>query len=252
MTAVSAPQNHGRPRSGDTQPIPVVRSGPPLDRPLPDRPPPIQFTADPPDPGQNPALTWVMRGLGLLAVAVISGLVWWYINNDSPQAGPQTESTSQSSAVEFQFTAHPQVPSPRHDSNCADHAYDDVQKFLQKTPCQQLSRALYTTTDREGRTVYTNVSVVKMNNAADAAELRALTDKNGTGNVSDLVREGFVKLPPLKSLSAGYEAVQRDRDVIIVESDFDPAARKVDEAKDDATLDAICRDAIRLGEEIST
>lgn len=252
MTAVSAPRNHGRPGSGDTQPIPVVRSGPPSDRPLPDRPPPIQFTADPPPPGDNPALTWLLRGLGLLAVAVISGLVWWYINNDSPQAGPQSEPTSQPSAGEFQFTAHQQVPNPLHDSNCADHAYDKVQKFFQKTPCQQLSRALYTTTDREGRTVYTNVSVVRMSTDAEAAELRELTDANGTGNVSDLVREGIVKLPPLTSLSDGYEAVQRDRNVIIVESDFDPAAKKGDKAQDGATLDAICRDAIRLGEEIST
>lgn len=217
-----------------------------------DRPPPIQFTPDPPAPRQNPVLLWVMRGLGLVAVAVVSGLVWWYINNDSPKADSQSESPSQSSAGEYQFTAHQAVTEPRRDSNCAERSYGEVQKFFQKTPCQQLVRALYTTTDREGRTVHTNVSVVRMASSADAAKLRALTDSNGTGNVSDLVRDGVVKIPPLKSLAEGYEAAQHDRNVIIVESDFDPAAKKGDKNQDSATLDAICRDAIRLGEEIST
>jgi hypothetical protein len=217
-----------------------------------DRPPPIQFTPDPPEPGQNPVLLWLLRGLGLLAVAVVSGLVWWYINNDSPTASQQPGPTPQAPEGEYQFTAHQDVPEPLHHDNCAEHSYDDVQKFFQKTPCEYLRRALYTTTDREGRKVYTNVSVVRMASGADAAKLRELTDSNGTGNVSDLVREGVVKVPSLRSLAEGYEATQHDRNVIIVEANFDPAAQKGDKAKDGAVLDAICRDAIRLGEEIST
>jgi hypothetical protein len=234
---VSAPQGPGRRspwlrRAADTTPI---RHGP------------IQFRSEPPPDRQNPVLIWVLRGLGLLAVAVISGLVWWYIHEDKQPAQTVQETTEQRTG-QFEFTPVKEVPQPLHDSKCADHAYEQVRSFLQSTPCQQLTRALYTTSTSDGRKVYTNVSVVRMATADDAAKLRALTDKDGTGNVNDLVREGMVKIPPLRSLSAGggYRAVQHDRNVIIVESDYDPTVK----AKDEPTLDAICEDAIRLGDQI--
>jgi hypothetical protein len=87
----------------------------------------------------------------------------------------------------------------------------------------------------------------------DAAKLRELTDKDGTGNVNDLVREKIVKLPPLTSLSAGagYKAVQQDRNVIVVESDFDPSVKRGDKKADETVLDAISEDVIRLANDIS-
>lgn len=220
--------------------------------PWPDRPAPIQFRAEPQaDPPENPVLIWTLRALGLIAVAVISGLVWWYIHDDSKPAGATPEPTQEQKAGQFDFTPAEQVPQPRKDSTCPEHAYGQIKAFFQSTPCQQLTRALYTTTAEDGRKVYTNVSVVRMRTADDAAKLRELTDKDGTGNVNDLVREKIVKLTGLGSLSGGqgYKAVQHDTNVIIVEADFD-AGKRVDKAKDEAILDAICSDVIRLGDEI--
>jgi hypothetical protein len=220
--------------------------------PWPERPAPIQFHSEPPPRQENPVLIWILRGLGLLAVAVISGLVWWYINDDTKPVGLSTQPTTSAKTGQFEFKPAEQAPQPRRDSSCAEHAYGDIQKFFKSTPCEALTRALYTTVADDGRKVYTNVSVVRMRNTDDAAHLRELTDKDGTGNVSDLVKDGTVKLPPLKNLAGGggYKAVQHDTNVIIVESDFDPAAKRADKTKDEAILDAICEDVIRLADQI--
>jgi hypothetical protein len=215
---------------------------------------PIEFRTEPPPDKENPFVLWALRGLGLVAVAVISGLVWWYINEDKQPAQPASSPTSEQRTGQFEFSPAAQFPTPVQDSNCAEHAYEDVQAFLKSTPCQQLTRALYTTSTTDGRKVYTNVSVVRMASTDDAARLRELADKDGTGNVNDLIREGKVKIPPLKFLSGsgGYRAVQHDRNVIIVESDFDPGVKKGDKQADEDALDAICEDAIRLGDQIGT
>jgi hypothetical protein len=195
---------------------------------------------------------WVLRGLGLVAVAVISGLVWWYVHDDGGGGQAGTEPTGQQRVGQFEFTPLPAVPEPHRDDNCVEHAYDDVKTFLQNNPCERLTRAIYSTTTPDGRKVYTNVSVVRMASADQAGKLRQLADKNGTGNVNDLVRDNVVKIPPLRSLSGsdGYNAVQHDRNLIIVESDFDPAARRGDKKRDEEMLDAICVDASLLGDRI--
>jgi hypothetical protein len=233
---------------------PVSAPHRPGQAPWPDRPAPIQFRSDPPppDPPENPLLIWTLRALGLIAVAVISGLVWWYIHDDTQPTGATSDPTQPAKTGQFEFTPAEQVPQPRKDSSCGEHAYGQIKAFLQATPCQQLTRALYTTSAEDGRKVFTNVSVVRMRNADDAAKLRELTDKDGTGNVNDLVREKLVKLPGLGSLSGGqgYKAVQHDANVIIVEADFE-GAKRVDKSKDEAILDAICSDVVRLGDQIA-
>jgi hypothetical protein len=52
------------------------------------------------------------------------------------------------------------------------------------------------------------------------------------------------------SNGGGYQAVQHEQNVIIVESDYDPAVKKGDKKQDEAALDTICEDAIRLGDQI--
>jgi hypothetical protein len=215
------------------------------------RPAPIQFHSEPPEPEQQPWVIWSLRGLGLLAVAVLSGFIWWYVHGESPPPSTATGTSTAPSSGQFAFTPAQEAPEPRHDSSCAEHAYGDIKTFFQTTRCDQLTRTLYTTTAPDGRKVYTNLSVVRMRTADDAAKLRALTDKDGTGNVNDLVREKIVKLPPVNSLSGGggYKAVQQDRNVIIVESDFGPSVKRGDKNADETVLDAISEDVIRLAND---
>jgi hypothetical protein len=75
------------------------------------------------------------------------------------------------------------------DATCAGNAYGAVADFFADTDCTGLARALYST-DAGGRPVVVSVATVDMGDTAGARALRALTDRNGSGNVSDLLREG--------------------------------------------------------------
>jgi hypothetical protein len=191
-----------------------------------------------------------MRIAGLVAVAVVSGLVWSYIINDD-KATPTTagqESTTQDPAGRYTFTAHEDMPRPEKDTNCAKHAYGDIKEFLEETSCDHLTRQLFVTEVKGGRTVYTSVSVVVMRSEAEAEELRGETDKDGSGNINDVVREDMVKIPGLKNLSGGngYKAKQTGSEVIIVESAFAPKDKSSDKKADEDVLDGVCGDALLL------
>lgn len=236
MSAVSAPYQPGQ------TPWPDHQSQ------RPDRPPPIQFHSDEQEPRGNQAVAWSLRIAGLVAVAVISGFVWWYIHNEDP-ADPPTGlgdgNTQQQSSGEYEFAE--ELDSPRVDDSCVDHAYDATQGFLQEKDCDRLTRSVFTTTIKD-RTIYTSVSVVEMNDEQTASDLRELTDTDGSGNVSDLVREGEVTVEGLDALNGGgYASEQQGKQVTIVESDYDPKANQggsKDELRD------VCKDAIRLGRDM--
>lgn len=238
MSAVSAPYHPGQSPWPDNQ------------SQRPDRPPPIQFHSEEQEPRGNQVLAWSLRIVGLIAVAVISGLVWWYIVNDDQgtgQTGYGDGATQQQSSGAFDFS--PELDSPRVDQACSDHAYGATQDFLAERSCQRLTRSVFTTSV-DGRTIYASVSVVEMADQESASDLRKLTDTDGSGNVNDLVREGEVPVDGLKSLSkgGGYASEQQGEQVTIVEADYDPKAKKGGSQDE---LDDVCRDAIRLGSEIT-
>lgn len=197
----------------------------------------------PPAHGKNP---WLLRGLVLVAVAVVSGLVWWMLQ---PSGGTPTAQPS-SSPVAGKFAFDAALPEPVKDSDCAPHAYGETKKFLTATPCQQLTRALYSVTLPDGRTVYTSVAVVRMKSAEDAVKLKELTSRDGTGNVNDLLREKVATVPGLDSLAnGGYASELRDRDVVIVESDS--AKKSSDATTHNAEMKQISADALRLAASLN-
>jgi hypothetical protein len=233
VSAVSAPYRPGQSPWPDNQP---------------QRPAPIQFRPEGQPPLGSPWLAWTLRILGLIAVAVISGVVWWYIQNEGSQnaatgyGGP----TGQQSQGAYDFTA--KLDKPREDQSCGEHAYGETKAFLNQKQCQQLTRSVFTT-KVQGRTIYVSVSVVQMADEGTADELRKLTDKDGSGNVSDLVREKVVKVDGLTELSGGggYDSAQQGKQVVIVEADYDPKASK---GGKESELDEVCTDAIRLGNDM--
>ncbi|EWC62812.1 hypothetical protein UO65_1846 [Actinokineospora spheciospongiae] len=219
---------------------------------------PFRFQPEPAPPPGNPALNWGLRIAALVAIAVISGLVWSYVSGDDDPSGtatPTTQQTRPKTEGVYRFEPYKDVPTPRTDTDCAAHAYSKTKTFLaQPGICTKVVQAVFTTRVQD-RTVLVGVGVLHMSGADKADELRRLTDQDGTGNVSDLVREGVVSAPPLKSLSngLGYAAQQNQAVVVIVEADFAPVNGKSTTTKaDEATLDSICDDALRLVEEIDT
>jgi hypothetical protein len=197
----------------------------------------------PPPPPPPRKSVWVGRALALVGVAVVSGFVWWVLQPsdqvDQPVAQPQK------TAGEFEFTSVAQLPEPVKDSDCAAHASGQTQAFLKTTPCLQLTRAFYTAKLSDGRAVYSSVSVVRMRSAAEARQLRELTQKDGTGNVKDLVLDKAISVPPLTTLAnGGYASEQRDQEVVIVESDS--PTKGTDGLAHNKEMKKVSVDAIRL------
>ncbi|WP_156753783.1 hypothetical protein [Actinokineospora pegani] len=249
---MSEPQHPGRgpwpgshPSHGETDWIPRVSGGDPF-----------QFSAEPPPPPPNTALSWGLRIAGLIAIAVVSGLVWSYVTSDgdsADQAGvPTVEQTLPKTAGKYQFDPHPEVAKARTDTDCAKHAYGATREFLARPGlCTKVVQGLFTTTV-ENREILVSVGVLHFNSAKTAGELRALTDRDGTGNVNDLVRDKVISVPPLTALSGGgYAAQQNESVVVIVEADYAPVEGKATRtAADEPTLKAVCGDALRLALEI--
>ncbi|WNV76854.1 hypothetical protein [Geodermatophilus sp. DSM 44513] len=104
------------------------------------------------------------------------------------------------------------------DPTCVGHSYGAVAGFFAATDCAGLARALYAT-DVGGRPVVVSVSVADMGDAAGATALRELADRDGSGNVSDLLREG-VRYPggPEGLSGAQYASAVSGSAVTIVET----------------------------------
>lgn len=236
---------------GDTTWIPRIEDSSPSADPLrfADGPPPRSNT--------NPVLSWSLRVAGLVAIAVVAGLVWTYIQSDSnsDQAGGESAGPTPRPQVDgrYEFTPYRGLTDTRTDTDCVAHSYGEVRKLLQQTPCESLTRGLYSATV-DGKAIVVSVSAVRMRTPAEAQALRDLSEKSNTGNVNDLVRDKAVAIPGLTTLSAndGYFVQNKGQTVVIAEADFevngkaakgDPVAEK--------TLDGVCEDAIRLGDVAS-
>jgi hypothetical protein len=104
------------------------------------------------------------------------------------------------------------------DPTCVGNAYGAVAAFFTGTDCSGLARALYST-DVGGRPVVVSVSVADMGDAEGARALRELADRNGSGNVSDLLREGVRYAGGPEQLSnAQYASAVSGSTVTIVET----------------------------------
>ncbi|MTD54088.1 hypothetical protein [Amycolatopsis pithecellobii] len=183
----------------------------------------------PADPVRGRA--WLFRSLGLVAVAVVAGLVWWLVRHES--AAP----LAQPPAKEFAFTA---AKGPVASTDCAAKSTDDVKKWFGTHPCLGLSRALYTTS-ASGAKALVSVVAVTMPTAGDANQLKALADRDGTGNVTDLVRDGTAKISGAPKLLDGQYAsrVTGNRVTIVLSAFFDGH-------QDEATLTRVSTEALNL------
>ena len=81
------------------------------------------------------------------------------------------------------------VSKPDAGLDCAAHAYGQVQEWLRRHPCIGFARTLAELEMAGGATVLVAVAAVEMPDAREARELRALMDRNGTGNLRELSKD---------------------------------------------------------------
>jgi hypothetical protein len=104
------------------------------------------------------------------------------------------------------------------EGTCLGNAYGQVAGFFEAGDCTGLARALWST-DVAGRAAVVSVAKVDAGDTVRARALRELADTNGSGNVSDLLREG-VGYPggPAALSSAEYASAVGGSIVTIVET----------------------------------
>jgi hypothetical protein len=193
----------------------------------------------PPAPGRGPVRynrTLLLRGAGLVAIAVVSGLIWFLIRHGSTP-DPVAQPPSKTSEFDFKL-----VEGPSKSSDCAAKSYGEAQTYFKSTPCSALSRALYTVQYGDAKALV-SVSLVSMPQASQAGQLKALTDQDGTGNVTDLVRDHTYRAagaPSVGGAQAAYESQVTGSDLTIVLTDF------FSKHKDDVLLKRIAKDALQL------
>lgn len=189
--------------------------------------------------GISPRTRTALRGGGLLAIALVAGLVWWLIRyepvDDTRSAAPQQDPLT---SGEFDYT---RVAGPEISAGCAANAYGDVVGWFRQHPCEQVHRSLYETRAQETRALV-SVVVVTMPGQTGAKQLKVTTDTEGTGNVNDLVRDGTANLPGAPNVATGEYAsrVVGDR-LTIVEAQF-----FADTPGSQDLLGEIAHDALRL------
>jgi hypothetical protein len=73
--------------------------------------------------------------------------------------------------------------------DCVAHSYGQVQQFFRQHPCTAVYRALLEVHDRQA-TVLLAVAWVDMPDEAQALQYKRLVDRHGTGNITELTKEG--------------------------------------------------------------
>lgn len=101
----------------------------------------------------------------------------------------------------------------RSDDDCAAHSYGRVRDFFGDHPCTALFRALFVVRDRSGNAVLLAVAWVDMPDTGQANRFRRLVDGGGTGNVTELSREGG-RFRDVRFNGAHYESEQDGETVV--------------------------------------
>jgi hypothetical protein len=195
----------------------------------------------PPTPPPPRGRGRLLKAAGLVAVAVVSGLVWWLIRHDSGGGSDESPTGQEVQTQQFDYA---QQDGPVAATDCATNSYGTIKRWFAEHPCGRLSRALYTTSVN-GSKVLVSVSLVTMPAPEQAQQLKRLTDTDNTGNVNDLVRDGTAKIPGAPPLAKGqYSSQVTGADVTIVLAEF------FDKHEDQPMLLRVSTDALTLNQKL--
>lgn len=103
-------------------------------------------------------------------------------------------------------------------TDCAAHSYGQVQQFFLEHPCDALFRALYEVRGPGGARVLLAMAWVDMPDAAQAAALKSLVDRPGTGNITELSKEQR-RYRGVRFTGQHYASLQDDTTVINVQAE---------------------------------
>lgn len=199
---------------------------------------------------------WAVVLATVLVVLVLAGVgVWALTRGSGDDGGTQAQSSTDAPAAPSTTAGQPApgdtavvngttftLQVVESDDSCQGHAYDAVADFFASSDCSGLTRSLWTA-DAGGQPAVVSLSQVTMPDAANAQALRSLADTDGSGNVSDLLREGArYDGGPTKLSNAQYASAQQGTTVTIVETSWTGTAGTA------SALDALASAALSLDE----
>lgn len=187
----------------------------------------------------------VLGGWLVVSLLVLFGLLLFGGHSDRHPAAtapsPNSPGTAQPSASPTDTLPDGWVREAGDDqTNCAAHSYGQVQAFFARTPCSSVHRLL-ATTNQGGRVVVIASNVVTFDTAAQAKRYLTLVTSDGTGNISDLLREGVSYAGgPSKLPAAAFASRQAGSRVWVAEAAYTAGTSN----PDDPALKAIASEGI--------
>lgn len=112
-------------------------------------------------------------------------------------------------------------------ATCAANSYGQVREFFFRAPCRSLDRTLLAIDDGAGGTFVVSIAWVRMRSPAASAELKALADADGTGNVSAIGSDAL-NLAEVRFTGVYYESKRRGAVTVI--SEVEPVSGSPDPA----------------------
>jgi hypothetical protein len=150
-----------------------------------------QRPADGSAPKQQKPLRWFPAAAAVLvALLLLTGIVYAVASSGSPEDKPEdaTATRTETSGVTVDgVTFEPK--GTVSDTDCAAHAYGDVQVWLERNRCSELVRARYESTS-DGRRAAILVAVLRFPETVLAGELNQVADQPGSGAIADASTEG--------------------------------------------------------------
>jgi hypothetical protein len=137
------------------------------------------------------SIRWLPAGAAVLvALLLLTGIVYAVASSGSADENAQgaTSTRTETSGVTVDgLTFEPRGTVT--DTDCAAHAYGDVQVWLERNRCSELVRARYESTT-DGKRAAVLVAVLRFPETVLAGELNAVADKPGSGAIADASTEG--------------------------------------------------------------
>lgn len=141
--------------------------------------------------GKSSPIRWLPASAAVLvALLLLTGIMYAMASSGSEdEATKNTTSTrTETSGVQVNgLTFEPK--GTVSDTDCAAHAYGDVQVWLERNRCSELVRARYESTS-DGKRAAVLVAVLRFPESVLAGELNAVADKPGSGAIADASTEG--------------------------------------------------------------
>lgn len=182
---------------------------------------------------------WIKGSSGIAGTALVAGLVMSAGGGGTAATvGTSAESAAVQRATQAKNTRSSQNAAKKGDEGkawsrmrlkklkkevnrdlpCVAQSYGEVQEFFLRHPCKKMQQRLFPLTDPEGNVIAVSIMWVSMPSRSDAARLKRIEDKYGTGDVIPVATQ-LLGYGGLRFTGKHYDSRQDGSRLVIVETE---------------------------------